>query len=170
MTATQPHPRATVSSSKGKAQPHPRATARVPSPHQPYPRPYKDTLLLIGPRSLCKGGSGVERGGDPCGRPRGGMAAPRRAIPSTDVSLAVALGRGLASDDPSDPTYCLALTPRTHPHIHPFLTPPANTHKSPKHPTATAAQRGNEYRVPVRLLAHDDEQQATPRRALAPPR
>src|SRR5216684_3888997 len=74
--------------------PTPRATARVPSPHQPYPRPYKDTLLLIGSSYLCKGGSGVEWGGDPCGRPGVGWR-PHDVRPLVAMyPLAVALGWG----------------------------------------------------------------------------
>ncbi len=38
-----------------------------PAPH--HSRPYNETSLCDTPRSHCKGGSGVERGGDPCGRP-----------------------------------------------------------------------------------------------------
>src|SRR6266852_2822513 len=38
-----------------------------PAPH--HSRPYYETPLWDTPRSHCKGGSGVERGGDPCGRP-----------------------------------------------------------------------------------------------------
>ena len=55
--------------------PHPRATARVPSPHPHRTRPYKDTEQLILLRRLCKGGGGVERSGDPCGRPGVGVVA-----------------------------------------------------------------------------------------------
>src|SRR5437016_9171917 len=57
----------------GWGVPHPRATARVPSPRPHRTRPYKDTEQLILLRSLCKGGCGVVRSGDPCGRPGVGL-------------------------------------------------------------------------------------------------
>ncbi len=69
-----PHPRATARAGsegrehgkgnrKVRLHPTPRATAR----------PYKDTEQLILLRRLCKGGSGVVRSGDPCGRPGVGL-------------------------------------------------------------------------------------------------
>ena len=49
----------------------PRATARVPTPLHTAPAL---TMIRGASRSFrphCKGGGGVERGGDPCGRPGG---------------------------------------------------------------------------------------------------
>ena len=57
----------------GWGVPHSKATARVPSPHPHRTRPYQDTEQLILLRRLCKGGSGVVRSGDPCGRPGVGL-------------------------------------------------------------------------------------------------
>ena len=96
--------------------PLPRATARVPSPHQPYPRPYKDYEELM---SCTISLQARER----CGV---GRCRTRHALLPWGV-------------------------PRL------SSTPLANTHRSPTHPTATAAQRGNGCLVPVRLLVHVGE-------------
>src|SRR5713101_4927645 len=45
-----------------------------PAPH--HSRPYNDYEGYHMVAYHCKGGSGVERGGDPCGRPGGGSAPP----------------------------------------------------------------------------------------------
>src|SRR6266851_3118280 len=58
----------------------PRATARVPTPLHTTPAL---TMIHGESRSLrhhSKGGGGVERGGDPCGRPGGGRASAWRCL------------------------------------------------------------------------------------------
>src|SRR2546425_11980768 len=55
---------------------HPQGDRKGPHPAPHHSRPYYDTSLCDTPRSHSKGGSGVERGGDPCGRPAGGSAPP----------------------------------------------------------------------------------------------
>src|SRR5712692_1309817 len=55
---------------------HPaRATARVPTPLHTAPALTMTTKGSSLATSHSKGGGGVERGGDPCGRPAGGSAA-----------------------------------------------------------------------------------------------
>src|SRR5712692_8017642 len=48
-----------------------RATARVPTPLYTAPALTMITKRASPATSHCKGGGGVERGGDPCGRPAG---------------------------------------------------------------------------------------------------
>src|SRR6266852_9072775 len=48
-----------------------RATARVPTPLHTAPALTMKTKGASPATSHCKGGGGVERGGDPCGRPAG---------------------------------------------------------------------------------------------------
>src|SRR5260370_15709683 len=49
--------------------PPPRATARVPTPLHTAPALTMRTKGSLLAADHCKGGGGVERGGDPCGRP-----------------------------------------------------------------------------------------------------
>src|SRR5260370_2661707 len=55
-----------------------RATARVPTPLHTAPALTMKTKGASPARSHCKGGGGVERGGDPCGRPGRNLPARRR--------------------------------------------------------------------------------------------
>ena len=48
-----------------------------PAPHRP--RPYNENERSLLAADLCKGGGGVERGGDPCGRPGGCDVSGREA-------------------------------------------------------------------------------------------
>src|SRR5216683_7152671 len=54
-----------------------RATARVPTPLHTTPALTMKTKEASPARYHCKGGGGVERGGDPCGRPAGGKVSWR---------------------------------------------------------------------------------------------
>ena len=63
-----------------------KVTARVLSPH-PHCPPYRDTEQPIPFSYLCKGGSDVERCGDPCGRPGGGVGWPLSPLRSPWVAL-----------------------------------------------------------------------------------
>src|SRR5258708_39464644 len=56
---------------RGKAASPPRATARVPTPLHTAPALTMIRRELRSFRYHSKGGGGVERGGDPCGRPGG---------------------------------------------------------------------------------------------------
>jgi hypothetical protein len=125
--------------------PTPRATARVPSPHQPNPCPYKDTLLLIGSSYLCKGGSGVEWSGDPCGRPRGGVGVlhrlPRLDRPTGSLALLAMVALLTPSYSPSDclsSTCKVTATPRHPEGPHPASTQPPPLQRPPRHPKETA--------------------------------
>src|SRR5260370_39897336 len=56
----------------------PRATARVPAPLHTAPALTMRTQRSSLATSHSKGGGGVERGGDPCGRPGGGRGRAGR--------------------------------------------------------------------------------------------
>jgi len=62
------HSNSKVQREHGAASPR-RATARVPTPLYTAPALTMITKRASPARSHCKGGGGVERGGDPCGRP-----------------------------------------------------------------------------------------------------
>src|SRR6266852_306359 len=65
----------------GRTLAPPRATARVPAPLLSTPALTMTTIEASPVASHCKGGSGEEQGGDPCGRPEGGATQhPPRGV------------------------------------------------------------------------------------------